>query len=259
MRIGDSSRGALLTLITDAEFLRGYRQGSFGMPSLRRCPFANWPRISVGNWAPPPKERKGQRKGPPTFWHQGNVVGPQLPCEKHDHRVRGQVRDRPDDPFVLFKLGAIAVERQGWPTALGHLQRSLRGSAPTDSIVRKLFALVARCHQMLGNLSAALNACSEGLRIDPDDPELHFRKAVLHRKAGQLAEAEACWRRILTLKRPDQFCSVDQGIYGRLTPRNLAVLAEERGDRAEARRLWRMVLNACPGDPEAMSRGELSR
>ena len=51
-------------------------------------------------------------------------------------------------------------------------------------------------------------------------------------------------------------CSVDQGIYGYLTPRNLAVLAEERGDRAEARRLWRMVLDSCPGDPEAMSRGE---
>ena len=38
--------------------------------------------------------------------------------------------ERPDDPFVLFNLGAIAVARQDWSTALGHLQRSLRGSAP---------------------------------------------------------------------------------------------------------------------------------
>jgi tetratricopeptide (TPR) repeat protein len=125
--------------------------------------------------------------------------------------------------------------------------------------VRKLFALIARRHQMLGDLAAALNACSEGLRIDPDDAELDFRKAVLHREADQPAEAEACWRRILTLKRPDQFCSVDQGIYGHLTLRNLAVLAEERGDRAEARRLWRMVLEACPGDAEAMERGEAAQ
>ena len=57
-------------------------------------------------------------------------------------------------------------------------------------------------------------------------------------------------------KRPDQFCSVDQGIYGHITLRNLAVLAEERSDRVESRRLWRMVLDACPGNPEAMSRGE---
>ena len=60
----------------------------------------------------------------------------------------------------------------------------------------------------------------------------------------------------MTLKRPDQFSSVDQGIYGHLTLRNLAVLAEERSDSGEARRLWRMVQGACPDDAEAMSRGE---
>jgi tetratricopeptide (TPR) repeat protein len=109
---------------------------------------------------------------------------------------------------------------------------------------------------MQGDLPVALSACAEGLRIDPDDAELYFRKAVLYRKAGQPAEAEACWRRILTLKRPEQFCSVDQGIYGHFTLRNLAVLAEERGDRTEARRFWKMVLDACPGDVEALSRGE---
>jgi len=112
---------------------------------------------------------------------------------------------------------------------------------------------------MLEGIPSALNACSEGLRIDPDDAEIHFRKAVLHRKAGQPAEAEACWRRILTLKRPDQFCSVDQGTYGHLTLRNLAALAEERGDRVEAQRLWKMVLDECPGDPAALSREEATR
>ncbi|MGA7497447.1 MAG: hypothetical protein WBX00_12030 [Isosphaeraceae bacterium] len=46
---------------------------------------------------------------------------------------------------------------------------------------------------------------------------------------------------------------------GHLALRNLAVPAEERGDRVEARRLWKTVFEACPGDPEAMSRGVLSR
>jgi hypothetical protein len=58
--------------------------------------------------------------------------------------------------------------------------------------IHDVFALIAHCHQMLGDLPAALNACSEGLCIDPVDAELHFRKAVLHRKVGQPAEAEAC-------------------------------------------------------------------
>jgi hypothetical protein len=42
-------------------------------------------------------------------------------------------------------------------------------------------------------------------------------------EVGEVELAESYWRRILRLKRPDQFCSVDQGIYGHLTLRNLAV------------------------------------
>ena len=62
------------------------------------------------------------------------------------------------------------------------------------------------------------------------------------------------WRRILGLRRPDQFCSVDQGIFGHLTRRNLAVLAAERGDQAEVERLWQAVLSECPGDREALAK-----
>jgi len=162
-----------------------------------------------------------------------------------------ELAERPDNPFVLFNLGSIAIERENWSTALGFLQRSLAGSAPTDSITRKLFVQIARCHQMLGELPIALSACTEGLSLDPDDAELLFRKGFLHRQMGQPAEAEASWRRIVGLKRPDQFSSLDEGIYGHLTYRNLAVLAEERGDRDEAMRLWERVLVERPEEPEA--------
>ena len=173
---------------------------------------------------------------------------------QRDSRIlEAELAERPDDPFVLFNLGSIAVERQDWPRALQHLRQSLADSAPTDSITRKLFALIARCHQMLGDIPTALAACSEGLSVDPEDAELLFRKAVVRRKAGQPAEAESCWRRVLTLKRPEQFCSVDQGIYGHLTLRNLAVLAEERSDPGESATLWEQVLSECPGDGEAIA------
>jgi hypothetical protein len=56
------------------------------------------------------------------------------------------------------------------------------------------------------------------------------------------------------MKRPEKFASVDMGIYGHLTRRNLAALAAERGDHAEASRLWRAVPVECPGDHEALSR-----
>jgi tetratricopeptide (TPR) repeat protein len=168
--------------------------------------------------------------------------------------LKRELKDRPSDPFVLFNLGAIAVERSAWAEALDLLKRSLAGSAPSDSIVRKLFALIARTHQMMGDSQGALRACAQGLELDPEDAELWFRKAVVHRHRGESSEAERCWRLILKLRRPDQFCSVDQGIYGHLTRRNLAALAAERGDHAETRRLWEAVLAECPGDREALAR-----
>ena len=112
--------------------------------------------------------------------------------------MRAELAERPDDPFVLFNLGSIAIERQDWRTAIPLLRKSLAGSATSDSITRKLFALIARCHQMLGDSAAALQTCSQGLAFDPDDAELLFRRAVVHRHRGETTEAESCWRRILT-------------------------------------------------------------
>ncbi len=136
----------------------------------------------------------------------------------------------------------------------GPTSRSGTWLVVSGQITRKLFALIARCHQSLGDLAGALAVCAEELSFHPDGAELLFRKAIAHRKAGQPAEAEATFRRILTLKCPEQFCSVDQGIYGHLTLRNLTALAQEPDNHAEAKRLWRAVLEECPGDAEATAR-----
>jgi tetratricopeptide (TPR) repeat protein len=174
--------------------------------------------------------------------------------ERDSRILREELEERPDDPFVLFSLGSIAIERQEWREALALLGRSLAGSAPTDSITRKLHALIARAHQMLGEPSEALAACVAGLEADPDDAELLFREAVVRRQTGDGDGARRCWERILTLRRPEKFASVDQGIYGHLTRRNLAALAADRGDPAEAARQWRAVLEECPCDPEAFAK-----
>ena len=201
-----------------------------------------------------------RRAGIPVRWtdvtvrHTGytDVALRRRKLDRDEAILRQELADRPGEPFVLFNLGSIAMERQDWPTALGYLRESLRVSAPTDSITRKLFALIARAHQMLGEVDQALSACAAGLRIDPDDAELLFREAIIRRHSGDAAGAERCWRKVLTLRRPDTFASLDQGIYGHVTRRNLAKLAEERGDRAEALQLWEAVAAECPDDREVV-------
>jgi hypothetical protein len=95
-----------------------------------------------------------------------------------------ELAGRPSDPFVLFNLGAIAVERHSWHEALEFLKKSLAGSAPTDSIVRKLYALIARAHQMIGNTETAIQTCLEGLTLDSGDRR--------PRGAGKPGTAETC-------------------------------------------------------------------
>ena len=148
-----------------------------------------------------------KRAGIPVRWtglvvrHTG-YVDVALRARKLDRDARilqEELRDRPDEPFILFNLGAIAIERKDWQAALEFLGKSLAHSAPGDSITRKLFALIARAHQMRGDSEAALRVCAEGLSVDPQDAELLFRKAVIHRHRGESADAARCWRTILSL------------------------------------------------------------
>ncbi len=149
---------------------------------------------------------------------------------------------------MLFNLGQVALDLGDTRAAVGLLQESLAASARADSITRKLHALIARAHRLLGEPERAPAACATGLADDPDDAELLFRKGVLHRLQGEPANAGVCWRRVLTLRRPERFASVDAGIYGHVTRRNLARRAEEEGDSVEAARHWSGVLGERPSD-----------
>jgi glycosyltransferase involved in cell wall biosynthesis len=56
--------------------------------------------------------------------------------ERDTKILERELEDRPNDPFVLFNLGAIAVELRAWPESLDFLKRSLAGSAPTEKLER---------------------------------------------------------------------------------------------------------------------------
>ena len=44
--------------------------------------------------------------------------------------LRAELAERPDDPFVLFNLGSIAIERQDWRPAIPLLRSAWRGRRP---------------------------------------------------------------------------------------------------------------------------------
>ncbi len=57
--------------------------------------------------------------------------------------------EKQDHPFTLFNLGMVYRELKEPQVALPLLQASLKKSQPQDSIVRKLYSLIAACHREL--------------------------------------------------------------------------------------------------------------
>ena len=171
--------------------------------------------------------------------------------ERNLRILRAELREKPGNPLILFNIGWAAIYRSDPKTALGYLRASLAASSPQDALIRKVYALIAQAHQMLGQPDSALAACVDGRSFAPDDAGLLYSEAQLRRDRGDLEGAEACWRRILEKGSSHNFSIVMPGVYGHQTRRKLAALAERRGHIAEASRLWDEVVAECPGDPEA--------
>ena len=150
--------------------------------------------------------------------------------------------EQPDHPFTLFNLGCSYHELGQPAAALAVLHRSLQGSQPSDSIVRKVYALIAACHRQQGQAREALAACQEGRGHYPDDAELLFQEALVRRELGDATGAEACWLRVLHGTDGEHFGSVDAGLRGHKARHNLAVLYHEQRRHAEAEMHWQAAL-----------------
>jgi glycosyltransferase involved in cell wall biosynthesis/tetratricopeptide (TPR) repeat protein len=160
--------------------------------------------------------------------------------------LRLEIAELPDDPFTLFNFGQVAQELGQYAEAIPLLRRSLERSHVKDSIVRKLYALIAGCHRQLGQPGEALIACREGRTHYPDDAELLFVEAILLRERGELAAAEACLRLLLSVKTDGHFASIDAGLKGYKTRQNLAVLCQQQGRYEEAESFYRQVIEEQP-------------
>jgi GT2 family glycosyltransferase/tetratricopeptide (TPR) repeat protein len=187
-----------------------------------------------------------RRTGADVRWSDVRVrhvgyVDPALRRRKLDRDLRLlrlDQEERPGDPFTLFNLGSVYHELGDWGAAADALAKSLSASHPTDSIVRKLYALLAQCHRKAGDPAQALSACRAGRGHYPDDAELLFTESNLLRDAGDLAGAEALLVRLIRGREAEHFGSVDTGLRGHKARHNLAVLYADRGRAAEAEALW---------------------
>jgi tetratricopeptide (TPR) repeat protein len=154
--------------------------------------------------------------------------------------------ERPNDPFTLFNLGSVYHELGDARAASEALEKSLVGSHPKDSIVRKTYALLARCRDQAGDKRAAEAVCRRGRTHYPDDPELLFLAAGYAREVGDHGAAEGLYRKLIDGTEAPHFASVDTGLRAVKGRHNLAVMLLDRGRLSEAEGLWRAALSYDP-------------
>jgi tetratricopeptide (TPR) repeat protein len=154
-------------------------------------------------------------------------------------------QEMPADAFVLFNLGMILHEWGRYAEALPYLAESLQRSHPTDSIVRKLYALVVQCQRQMERLEEALTTCREGRRHYPQDVELRFHESVVLKALGDAAGSEGCLLDLLYAQEGEHFASVNPALRS-IARHNLAVLCREQGRDGEAESHWQAAVADQP-------------
>ena len=179
-------------------------------------------------------------------------VGYQDPALRH-RKLQRDIRlllmedaETPDDPFTLFNLGSVYLELEQTSQAIPLLERSLARSHPSDSIVRKLYALLVQAHKRMKHYPAAIACCQEGQKHYPQDAELLFQEGLLRRDCGDLPGAAQALERLLQTREGHHFGSVDVGLRGYKARHNLAVIYRDLGRVPDALALWNQVLVESP-------------
>lgn len=157
-----------------------------------------------------------------------------------------EYEEQPEDPFTLFNLASVYSEQGKTSDALDLFRRSLKRSAPEDSIVRKLYAQIIQCHRHLGQSREALHACQDAIKHYPDDHEILFQEALTLRDLGDRQGAIATLERLLTQRDGRHFASLDVGLRGYKTRHNLAVFLREEGRLDDAEKQWSLALEEQP-------------
>lgn len=169
-----------------------------------------------------------------------------------------EVAERPDHPFVWFNIGMTAFHMEDYEKAVPALERCLELAKPRESIVRKVYAMLAGCGMGRRDLAAARDWMEKGLALFPRDPELLFRAGILYRDLGDLAAAERAYVTLLTEREVGHLDSLDVTMVGFKAHHNLALIYRDRGRLAEAEQAWRAALAHQPDFvPSWLGLGEL--
>lgn len=114
-----------------------------------------------------------------------------------------QLRENPDEPFILFNMGNEYLSMQDYGTALQYYEKALENlSNKRLAFVPHLYFRVVCCHAHLGRHEQALATAREGLDLYPSCTDfMYLRGDILHRCRRYTLAIEA-YEACLTMGNP---------------------------------------------------------
>lgn len=166
--------------------------------------------------------------------------------ERDDKLLKLDLAERPGHPFVLFNLGMTAHYAGEHEEAVDWLSKSIAAAQPSESHVRKAYALLGVSMRELGRLEDALATFEDGLLAVGQDAELHFHRGLVLTQLGRTAEAICAYEQVLGVDMTGHFTSLDTGIFGYKTLHNLGMLHGSQGDYPKCRQCLEEAMERSP-------------
>ena len=166
-----------------------------------------------------------------------SAVGQARKRERDWHLLNLDLQDRPEHPFVWFNIGMTHHYTGGHIEAIEALRQCLEYSGPTDSTLRKTYAMLGVSQRILGDLAGAEQTFRDGLARVGEDPELAYQLAMTLTDQGRYLEAKHLYENLPT-DTGRFFTSIDRGILTFKRLHNLGGVKYTLGDYAAAKADW---------------------
>lgn len=173
-------------------------------------------------------------------------LGQQRKRERDRHLLALDLKERPDHPFVLFNLGMTAHFTGEHGEAIEWLGKCLAVSRPSESHVRKAYAMLGCSLRELKQVQEAIQTWLRGLDAVGEDPELRFHLGMSYSSLNEFSESRRHYEAVLGAQTESYFSSVDIGILGFKTLHNLGATCLSMGDYGAARSYWLRAIESSP-------------
>ncbi len=181
--------------------------------------------------------------------HHAGFQDPQVHRRKLERNTRLlelDLRDHPDDAFVLFNLGTAYADAGRLDQAIGLLRQSVARSPRADATGRVASLALLQCHRRLGQHHEAWAVCLEGRQRNPEDVAFWFWQGQLLLDRRDLAGAERCLAGLVQRGPAPAVATVDSALSDYVAPHTLGLVYYAQGRAADAEKQWQAVVKEHP-------------